>query len=76
MPENTANGTTVYTIGSTDDDGPGATYTILGGNTGGAFVIVGNAIQVANSAALDYETVDSSPGLRSQPGTSVRNMTL
>ena len=64
LPENSANGTAVYNINEAftgtdnDRDGQPLAYSIIGGNTGGAFAIdpTTGAITVANSAALDFET--------------------
>jgi hypothetical protein len=53
--EDGAAGTLVGTVLATDPDaGQAMTYTITAGNTGGAFALVGNQLQVANPAALDY----------------------
>ncbi|QHJ07978.1 cadherin domain-containing protein [Hymenobacter busanensis] len=55
--ENSANGTTVGTVAASDPDaGTTLTFSITAGNTGGAFTFVGNSLQVANAAALDFET--------------------
>ena len=57
--ENAANGTSVGTVTAIDPDaGDSQNFTIMGGNTGGAFTINGTTgeITVANSAALDFET--------------------
>jgi PKD repeat protein len=55
--EDGATGTIVGTVPATDPDaGQIMSYTITGGNTGGAFAFVGNQLQVVNSAALDYAT--------------------
>jgi uncharacterized delta-60 repeat protein len=56
--ENSANGTSVGTVSASDvDAGDTRTFSILSGNTGGAFAISSaGAITVANSAALDFET--------------------
>jgi VCBS repeat-containing protein len=61
LPENSPNGTSVGTIGGADVDGDALTYSIVGGNTAGAFAIdpTTGAITVANSAALDFETTPS-----------------
>lgn len=64
LDENSANGTAVtnlsdsFTGSDLDRDGQPITYSIVGGNTNGAFAIdsASGAITVANSAALDYET--------------------
>jgi VCBS repeat-containing protein len=59
VAENSPNGTAVGTVTFTDGDtGQTHTFSILGGNTGGAFAINPStgAITVANSAALDFET--------------------
>ena len=57
--ENSGNGTSVGTVIATDADvNQNKTFSILSGNTSGAFAINSStgAIVVANSAALDYET--------------------
>ncbi len=55
--ENAPAGTLVNFITATDPDaGTTLTYTITGGNTGGAFALNGNRLEVANAAALDFET--------------------
>lgn len=62
LQENSPNGTVAGTVTGTDpDSGQTLTYTITGGNTGGAFAIdaVTGRITVANLAALDYETTPS-----------------
>lgn len=60
LQEQSPNGTTVATVSATDADLPSEalTYSIIGGNTGGAFTIDPSTgvIKVANSAALDYAT--------------------
>ena len=59
VAENSPNGTAVGTVTFTDGDtGQTHTFSIVGGNTGGAFAINPStgAITVANSAALDFET--------------------
>ena len=59
VAENSPNGTAVGTVTFTDGDaGQTHSFSILGGNTGGAFAIDPStgAITVANSAALDFET--------------------
>jgi hypothetical protein len=58
IPENTPNTTPVGSVTGADIDGDTLAYSIVGGNTGGAFAIhpVTGVISVANSAALDYET--------------------
>jgi Dockerin type I domain/Putative Ig domain/Cadherin domain/Bacterial Ig domain len=50
----TANGTAVYTVVATDDDGDALTFAITGGNANGAFAINASTgvITVANSAAV------------------------
>ena len=57
--ENSANGTTVGTVAASDPDGNTLSYSITAGNTSGAFAINAStgALTVANSAALDYETI-------------------
>jgi hypothetical protein len=60
IAENSANTTPVGTATFSDPDaGQTHTFSITAGNTSGAFAIDGTsgAITVANSAALDYETV-------------------
>ena len=65
--ENSGNGTVVGTATASDpdtDDGGALTFTILSGNTGGAFAIANDGnnnarITVANSTQLDYETTQS-----------------
>ena len=58
LDENSANSTVVGTVAASDQDaGDTLSYSITGGNTGGAFAIGANGtITVANSAALDFET--------------------
>ncbi|HXV11870.1 MAG TPA: cadherin domain-containing protein, partial [Burkholderiales bacterium] len=64
LNENSANGTAVYDVNEfftgndTDIDGQALNYSIIGGNTGGAFTIdaATGLISVANTAALDFET--------------------
>ena len=64
LPENSPFGTAVYNVSEAftgtdnDRDGQALTYSISGGNTGGAFAIdpVTGAITVANPAVLDFET--------------------
>jgi hypothetical protein len=56
--ENSANGTVVANLSTTDLDlGDTHTYTLVN-DAGGRFKIVGNELQVANGALLDYETID------------------
>lgn len=60
--ENTANGTTIGTVIATDPNaGQVLTYTIISGNTNGAFSINSSTgvLKVANSAALNYEVVQA-----------------
>lgn len=62
LNENSAGGTAVGAVTATDPDfGQTLTYSIVSGNTNGAFAIDPNtgAITVANAAALDYETTPS-----------------
>ncbi|HEX5056154.1 MAG TPA: cadherin domain-containing protein [Gammaproteobacteria bacterium] len=62
IAENSANGTPVGIVIATDPDvGTALTYSITGGNTGGAFAIGAGtgALTVANSAVLDFETTPS-----------------
>ena len=59
VAENSANGTSVGTVAANDPDaGQTHTFSILSGNTDGAFTINSTTgeITVANSAALDFET--------------------
>lgn len=63
LPENSANGTAVGTLTATDPD-PGTVlsdWTIVSGNTGGAFALNASTgqITVANSAALNFESAPS-----------------
>ncbi|MFM9962474.1 MAG: Calx-beta domain-containing protein, partial [Planctomycetaceae bacterium] len=60
--ENSANNSVVGTVIATDP-GDVLTYSILSGNTGGAFAINSSTGQltVANSAVLDFETTPSFP---------------
>ena len=54
--ENSVGGTVVGTLYSTDDEGTwGHSYQLLD-DAGGRFVLVGNQINVAEGASLDYET--------------------
>jgi hypothetical protein len=57
VPENSGNPTPVGTVTGSDVDGDSLTYSIIGGNTGGAFAIDSNtgAIRVANPSMLNYE---------------------
>ncbi len=60
IAENSANGTAVgIALAATDPDGGSTlTYSILSGNTGGAFTFgTGGQLRVANVAALDFETM-------------------
>ena len=61
VTENTANGTTVGTVAPRVVHEGGVTYSIASGNTGGAFAIdpATGSIAVANSTALDYETLST-----------------
>jgi VCBS repeat-containing protein len=59
VDENVANGTAVGTVLASDADaGDRLTYSIVAGNTGGAFALdsTTGGITAANRAALDYET--------------------
>jgi len=61
LNENSAANTAVGTVTATDPDaGQTLTYSILSGNTGGAFAINASTgqITVANAAALNYETIN------------------
>ena len=59
IPENSALGTVVGSVGVSDPDaGDTFSYALTNGNTGGAFAIdASGQITVANPAALDFETV-------------------
>jgi parallel beta-helix repeat protein len=62
LTENPANGTIVGTVLASDPDaGQNLEYTILSGNTNGAFLINSSTgvISAANSAAIDFETANS-----------------
>lgn len=62
LAENSPNATVVGTVTAADPDpGQTVTFSIVSGNTGGAFAInpVTGQITVANSAALDFETSPS-----------------
>ena len=57
--ENSANGTNVGTVSASDpDNGQSLSFSVVGGNTSGAFQIgsTSGAISVANSSALNYES--------------------
>ncbi|MBC8876496.1 MAG: cadherin domain-containing protein [Planctomycetes bacterium] len=59
LDENTADGTNVGTVSAVDPDiGDTLTYSIAGGNTGGAFAVdsLTGAISVADRTALNFET--------------------
>ena len=59
LSENSGAGTSVGSVSATDPDFfQTLTYSIVGGNTGGAFTINSHTgqITVANAAAVDYET--------------------
>jgi VCBS repeat-containing protein len=59
LPENSTSGTSVGVVTSSDTDaGDSASYSIVAGNTSGAFSVnaATGEIVVLNSAALDYET--------------------
>lgn len=87
LPENSANGTPVFTATASDPDGDPFTFSITGGNTGGAFTINGatGAITVADSTALNFETnpvfslqvtaTDSGSPPRAGTGTITINLT-
>ncbi|MBK7028626.1 MAG: cadherin repeat domain-containing protein [Bacteroidales bacterium] len=88
IAENSANGTNVGTVAASDPDaGQILTYTILSGNTSGAFNInaTSGALTVANSAALNYETTptfslvvkvqDNGTGTLSSQATVTINLT-
>jgi hypothetical protein len=57
--ENSLNGSTVGTLNATDPDaGQTLTYSIIGGNTYGAFSLTSDGkIKVANSSAINYELI-------------------
>lgn len=58
LPENSAGGTAVGTVFASDPDaGQSLSFSIVGGNVGGAFFIdpVTGALVVANASALNYE---------------------
>lgn len=57
LAENTPNGSSVMQLVANDpEDGFVTDYTILSGNTGNAFALVGSSLVVNNAAALDFET--------------------
>ena len=59
IAENTANGTVVGALTTTDPDaGDTFTYTLLD-NAGGRFALSGSNIVVANGSLLDFETATS-----------------
>ncbi|BDS07033.1 hypothetical protein NT6N_20730 [Oceaniferula spumae] len=65
VAENVVTGSVVTTVSSTDPDaGDSVTYSITGGNIGGAFAIDSGNGTITTAAALDYET------------TSVYNLTV
>ncbi|HEX7028144.1 MAG TPA: cadherin domain-containing protein, partial [Gammaproteobacteria bacterium] len=81
--ENSANGSAVGTVAATDPDGDTLTYSIIGGNTGGAFAInaASGQITVASSAALNHEatasfalTVRVSDGVLNDTATTTVNV--
>jgi hypothetical protein len=60
LAENSALNTVVGAVAASDvDAGTTLSYSITAGNTGGAFTFVGSSLQVANAAALDFETTPS-----------------
>jgi hypothetical protein len=61
LAENSTQGTTVGQLSGTDPDGTGLTYSIVNGNTNGAFSInsATGKIAVSNSAVLNFETTSS-----------------
>jgi hypothetical protein len=62
VAENSSNGTNVGTVVASDPDaGQTLTYSILSGNTSGAFAINASTgvLTVANSSALNFETTPS-----------------
>ncbi len=58
LPENSAAATPVFTATATDPDGDAFTWSITGGNTGGAFAIDPSTgqITVADQGEIDFET--------------------
>ena len=58
VAENSPAGTAVGRVAGTDVDGDPLTYSLVGGNAGGAFAVdpATGTITVANPALLDYET--------------------
>lgn len=60
IAENPAIDDVVAVLTTTDTDaGDSFTYTIIGGDTNGAFKIVGDEIQIADATLIDFETVES-----------------
>ena len=60
VAENSAVGTTVATVTSTDPDaGDNVTYAITAGNTGSVFTIDGNTGAVSTNAVLNYEVASN-----------------
>jgi hypothetical protein len=83
IDENEPNGFVVGTVVAGDQDGDTLTYSITGGNTGGAFAINAGSgqITVANSAQVDFETnpsfaltVEVSDGVLSDTATVTVNL--
>jgi hypothetical protein len=88
LPENSANGTAVGSVGISDPDLPAQSFvwTIAAGNTGGAFAIdaATGALTVATSAVLDFETIPTftlsvqatDNGVPAQSGTAMVTVNL
>lgn len=58
VAEDAAVGTSVASVSASDPDaGDSVTYSITGGNTGGAFSINSSTGEIKTAAALDYETI-------------------
>lgn len=59
IAENSPSGTSIGSVAASDPDGDTLSFQIVSGNTGGAFSIneATGQIQVANSIALDFETM-------------------
>ncbi|MEJ7645812.1 MAG: cadherin domain-containing protein [Chryseolinea sp.] len=77
--ENSTNGTVVYTVSATDADNNTLSYTIIAGNTTGAFAIssITGAITVADIAKLDFEAVPQFVlTVRVSDGTNDRDISI